>query len=76
MNLFDKIKTEIETEEEMNEFLNLLVNFLNNLEQFIHKYKTKEYSDRMKSRIVEIGYGERILIIESNLKTISRLMKN
>ena len=59
LNLFDKIKTEIETEEEMNEFLNLLVDFLNNLEQFIHKYKTKEYSDSTKSRIVEIGYVEK-----------------
>lgn len=58
LNLFDKIKTEIETEE-MNEFLNLLVDFLNNLEQFIHKYKTKEYSDSTKSRIVEIGYVEK-----------------
>ena len=53
--LFDKIKKE--TEEANRDFINLLVNFLNYLEQFIHKYKTKEYSDSMKSRIVEIEYG-------------------
>ena len=53
--LFDKIKKI--TEEENREFINSLVNFLNYLEKFIHEYKTKEYSDSMKSRIVEIGYG-------------------
>ena len=55
--LFDKIKKEIE--EEKKDFIDSLVNFLNYLEQFIHKYKIKEYSDSMKSRIVEIGYGEK-----------------
>jgi hypothetical protein len=54
--LFDKIKKEIE---EKKDFINSLVNFLNYLEQFIHKYKTKEYSDSTKSRIVEIGYVEK-----------------
>ena len=55
--LFDKIKKEIE--EEKKDFIDSLVNFLNYLEQFIHKYKIKEYSDSMKSRIVELGYGEK-----------------
>ena len=55
--LFDKIKKEIE--EEKKDFIDSLANFLNYLEQFIHKYKIKEYSDSMKSRIVEIGYGEK-----------------
>ena len=53
--LFDKMKKEIE--EEKKDFIDSLVNFLNYLEQFIHKYKIKEYSDSMKSRIVEIEYG-------------------
>lgn len=57
LTLFDKIKKE--TEEEKKDFINSLVNFLNYLEQFIHKYKIKEYSDGTKSRIVEIGYGEK-----------------
>ena len=56
-SLFDKIKKEIE--EEKKDFIDSLVNFLNYLEQFIHKYKIKEYSDSMKSRIVELGYGEK-----------------
>ena len=55
--LFDKIKKEIE--EGKKDFIDSLVNFLNYLEQFIHKYKIKEYSDGTKSRIVEIGYGEK-----------------
>lgn len=54
--LFDKITEETE---EKKDFINSLVNFLNYLEQFIHKYKTKEYIDSTKSRIVEIGYGEK-----------------
>ncbi len=57
LSLFDKIKKEIE--EEKKDFIDSLVNFLNYLEQFIHKYKIKEYSDSMKSRIVELGYGEK-----------------
>ena len=57
LHLFDKIKKEIE--EEKKNFIDSLVNFLNYLEQFIHKYKIKEYSDGTKSRIVEIGYGEK-----------------
>ena len=57
LHLFDKIKKEIE--EEKKDFIDSLVNFLNYLEQFIHKYKIKEYSDGTKSRIVEIGYGEK-----------------
>jgi hypothetical protein len=56
LSLFDKIKKEIE---EKKDFIDSLVNFLNYLEQFIHKYKIKEYSDSMKSRIVELGYGEK-----------------
>ena len=56
LHLFDKIKKEIE---EKKDFIDSLVNFLNYLEQFIHKYKIKEYSDGTKSRIVEIGYGEK-----------------
>ena len=55
--LFDKIKKEIE--EEKKGFINSLVNFLNYLERFIHKYKIKEYSDSIGSRIVELGYGEK-----------------
>ena len=55
--LFNKIKKEIE--EEKKGFINSLVNFLNYLEQFIHKYKTKEYIDSTKSRIVELEYGEK-----------------
>ena len=54
--LFDKITEETE---EKKDFINSLVNFLNYLEQFIHEYKIKEYSDSMKSRIVELGYGEK-----------------
>ena len=57
LHLFDKIKKEIE--EGKKDFIDSLVNFLNYLEQFIHKYKIKEYSDGTKSRIVEIGYGEK-----------------
>lgn len=57
LHLFDKIKKEIE--EEKKDFIDSLVNFLNYLEQFIHKYKIREYSDGTKSRIVEIGYGEK-----------------
>ena len=56
LSLFDKIKKEIE---EKKDYIDSLVNFLNYLEQFIHKYKIKEYSDSMKSRIVELGYGEK-----------------
>ena len=56
LSLFDKIKKEIE---EKKDFIDSLVNFLNYLEQFIHKYKIKEYSDSMETRIVEIGYGEK-----------------
>lgn len=52
--LFDKITEETE---EKKDFINSLVNFLNYLEQFIHEYKIKEYSDIMGNRIVEIGYG-------------------
>lgn len=55
--LFDKIKKEIE--EEKKGFINSLVNFLNYLERFIHKYKIKEYSDSIGSRIVELEYGEK-----------------
>ena len=51
LHLFDKIKKEIE--EGKKDFIDSLVNFLNYLEQFIHKYKIKEYSDGTKSRIVE-----------------------
>ena len=57
LTLFNKIKKEIE--EEKKDFIDSLVNFLNYLEQFIHKYKIKEYSDSKKSRIVEFGYGEK-----------------
>ena len=57
LTLFNKIKKEIE--EEKKDFIDSLVNFLNYLEQFINKYKIKEYSDSMKSRIVELGYGEK-----------------
>ena len=57
LHLFDKIKKEIE--EEKKGFINSLVNFLNYLERFIHKYKIKEYSDSIGSRIVELGYGEK-----------------
>jgi len=52
--LFDKITEETE---EKKDFINSLVNFLNYLEQFIHEYKIKEYSDTIGNRIVEIGYG-------------------
>ncbi|WP_261027297.1 ATP-binding protein [Streptococcus mitis] len=52
--LFDKITEETE---EKKDFINSLVNFLNYLEQFIHEYKIKEYSDTIRNRIVEIGYG-------------------
>lgn len=55
--LFDKIKKEIE--EEKKGFINSLVNFLNYLERFIHKYKIKEYSASIGSRIVELRYGEK-----------------
>ena len=57
LTLFDKIKKE--TEEEKKDFINSLVNFLNYLEQFIHEYRIKEYSDSIGSRIVELGYGEK-----------------
>ena len=56
LSLFDKIKKEIE---EKKDFIDSLVNFLNYLEQFIHKYKIKEYSDSIGSRIVELEYGEK-----------------
>ncbi|WP_434350432.1 AAA family ATPase [Streptococcus sp. KHUD_014] len=55
--LFNKIKKEIE--EEKRGFINSLVNFLNYLERFIHKYKIKEYSDSIGSRIVELEYGKK-----------------
>lgn len=55
--LFDKITEETEETEEKKDFINSLVNFLNYLEQFIHEYKIKEYSDTIGNRIVEIGYG-------------------